>query len=75
MVIEDLTSHYPIAKLVKLTCAKSVIAGLEYVYDRFGNLVQQESGNRFLSNSMEMENFTKNRNIEQVKTPTGHPSP
>ena len=26
-------------------------------------------------NSKEMENFTKNRNIEQIKTPPGHPSP
>ena len=38
----------------------------------FQNLNREKSDNEPPFNSKEMENFTKNRNIEQVKTPPGH---
>ena len=45
---------------------------LEDVYDTFGNPIRQKSDNGPPFNSKEMEKFTKNRNIEQVKTPAGY---
>ena len=63
LVIQDLASCYPVAKLVKSTNAKSVIPVLEDVYDTFGNPIQQKSDNRSLFNSKEMEKSTKNRNM------------
>ena len=63
LVIQDLASCYPVAKLVKSTNAKSVIPVLEDVYDTFGNPIQQKSDNRSLFNSKEMEKLTKNRNM------------
>ena len=45
VVIQDLTSHYPIAKLVQSINAKSTISVLEDVYDTFGNLIRQKSDN------------------------------
>ena len=73
--IQDLASHYPVAKFVKSTSARSVIPVLEEAYDKFGNPVRQKSVNGPPFNSNEMKTFTDNRNIEQVKTPPGYPSP
>ena len=74
VVIQDLASRYPVAKFVKSRSVKSVIPVLE-AYDTFGNPVRQRSDNGPPFNSREMKTFTDNRNIEQVKTPPGHPSP
>ena len=73
--IQDVASHYPVAKFVKSTSARSVIPVLEEAYDKFGNPVRQKSVNGPPFNSNKMKAFTDNRNIEQVKTPPGHPSP
>ena len=75
IVIQDLASRYPVAKLVKSTSAKFVIPVLEEIYDTFGNPTRQKSDNGPPFNSKEMKAFTDNRNIEQIKTPPGHPSP
>ena len=75
MVIPDLTSRYPTAKLVESTRAKSVIPVYKDVYDTFGNPIRQKSDNGPSFNSKEMENFTKVRNIEQVEIPPGDSFP
>ena len=67
-----LASRYPVAKLVKSTNAKSVIPVLRGTYDLFGNSLRQKKDNGPPFNSDKMEKFSKNRNIEQVKTPPGH---
>ena len=72
MVIEDLASCYPIVKLVKSTSAKLLILVLEDVYDTSGNPIRQKCDNGPPLNSKKMENFAKNRNNEQFKTPPGH---
>ena len=71
VVIQDLASRYPSAKLIESTNAKSDIN----VLDTFGNPIREKSDNGPSFNFKEMENLTKNRNIEQFKTPPGHPSP
>ena len=75
VVIPDLTSRYPIAKLVESTSAKSVIPVYKDVYDTFGNPIRQKSDNGPSFNSKEMENFTKVRNTEQVEIPPGDSFP
>ena len=59
VVIQDLASRYPIAKLVESNNAKSIISVLEDVYDSFGNLIRKERDNGSPFNSQEMDNFTK----------------
>ena len=71
VVIQDLASRYPRAKLIESTNVKSDIN----VLDTFGNPIGEKSDNGPSLNFKEMENLTKNRNIEQFKTPPGHPSP
>ena len=68
------TSHpvTPIVKLVKSTSAKLLILVLEDVYDTSGNPIRQKCDNGPPLNSKKMENFAKNRNNEQFKTPPGH---
>ena len=73
-LFQDLALRYPIAKLFKSTSAKSVIPVLEDVYDTFRNPIRLKSDNGTPFNSKEMKNFTKDRNIEQVKTPSGRSS-
>ena len=74
LVVQDLASRYPVAKIVKSTNAKSVIPVLRDAYDLFGNPLRQKSDNGPPFNCSEMAEFGKNRNIEQVKTPPGHPA-
>ena len=74
LVVQDLASHYPVAKIVKSTNAKSVIPVLRDTYDLFGNPLRQKSDNGPPFDSKEMAKFAPNRNIEQVKTPPGHPA-
>ena len=70
----DLASCYPVAKIVRSTNAKPVIPVLRDAYDLFGNPLSQKSDNGPPFNSSEMAKFSKNRNIEQVKTPPGYPA-
>ena len=63
------------AKIVKSANAKSVISVLRDTNDLFGNPLRQKSDNGPPFNSNKMIKFgKKNRNIEQVKTPPGHPA-
>ena len=73
IVIQDLTSRYPIVKVVRSANAKSVIPVLENAYNTFGNPQCQKSDNGFPFNSKEMSNFTSKHDIEQVKIPPDHP--
>ena len=74
VVIQDLASRFPIAKVVKSTNAKNVIPVLADTYNVFGNPKVQKSDNGPPFNSKEMEAFAQGRNIEQVKIPPGHPA-
>ena len=74
VVVQDLASRYPIAKIVKSTNAKSVIPVLAETYNNFGFPCTQKSDNGPPFNSHDMEEFTRRRNIEQVKIAPGHPA-
>ena len=74
LVVQDLASCYPVAKIVRSTNAKPVIPVLRDAYDLFSNPLSQKSDNGPPFNSSEMAKFSKNRNIEQVKTPPGYPA-
>ena len=74
IVIQDLASRYPVAKVIRSTKAKSVIPVLQDTYNTFGNPKRQKSDKGPPFNSKEMVDFTSKRNIEQVKIPPGHPS-
>ena len=73
-VIQGLASPYPVVKIVKSTNAKSVIHVPRHTYYLFGNPLRQKSDNGPPFNSNEMAKFAKNRNIDQVQTPPGHPA-
>ena len=74
LVVQDLASHYPVSKIVKSTNAKSVIPVLREAYNLFGNPLRQKNDTGPPFNFSKMAKFAKNRNIEQVKTPPGHPA-
>ena len=74
LVVQDLASRYPVAKIVKFTNAESVIPVLRDTYDLFDNPLRQKSDNGPPFNSNEVEKFAKNKNIEQVKTPPEQPA-
>ena len=74
VVIQDLASRYPIAKVVRSINAKSVIPVLEDTFNTFSNPQCQKSDNSPLFNSKEMLNFISKRDIKQVKIPPDHPS-
>ena len=75
VVIQDVASRYPVAKIVRTTSAKAVIPVLQETYNLFGNPQTQKTDNGTPFQSQEMAEFCKKRNIEQVKTPPGHPGP
>ena len=74
VVVQDLASRFPVAKIVKSTAAKSVIPVLEDTYNTFGNPVVQKSDNGPPFSSKEMDAFTQQRDISQVKIAPGHPA-
>lgn len=74
VVIQDLASRFPIAKIVKSTSAKNVLPVISDAYNMFGNPQVQKSDNGPPFNSKDMEEFTRRRNIEQVKIAPGHPA-
>ena len=75
VVVQDLSSRYPAAKIVSNTSAKAVLPVLKDTYDTFGNPQIQKSDNGPPFNSKQMADFTTTRGIEQVKTAPGHPGP
>jgi hypothetical protein len=74
VVVQDLASRFPVAKIVRSTNAKSVIPVLAETYNNFGSPCTQKSDNGPPFNSHAMDDFTKKRDIEQVKIAPGHPS-
>ena len=74
VVVQDMTSRYPAAKLVTSTKAEKVIPAIQDIYNEYGNPVQQLSDNGPPFYSHAMENVAKLRNIELQKIPPLHPS-
>ena len=74
VVVQDLGSRFPAAKLVTSTKPKKVISALKEIYNTYGNPEMQISDNGSPFNSKAMETFTQNKNIEMKKIPPLHPS-
>ena len=74
VVVQDLASRFPAAKLVRSTKASSVIPAMTDIYNNFGNPETQLSDNGAPFNSQAMNNFCKSRNIDMEKIPPLHPS-
>ena len=74
VIVQDLASRYPAAKIVSSMKASKVIPALADIYDAYGNLGTQLSDNRPPFNSAAMKQFTENRAIEQKNIPPLHPS-
>ena len=72
VVVHDLTSRFPAAKVVSSSKASKFIPALEQIYDAYGNLGKQLSDNGPPFNSKEMGTFAKERNITLEKTPPMH---
>ena len=74
VVVQDIASRYPEAKLVTSTAAKKVVPVLESIYDTYGNPIEQLSDNGPPFNSAAMTAFAGKRGIKLEKTPPYHPS-
>ena len=74
VVVQDLASRFPVAKLVSSTSADKVIPALSEIYDAYGNPEKQLSDNGPPFNSTAMQKFAKERNIKLEKIPPLHPS-
>ena len=74
VVVTDLSSRYPAAKLVKSTKADQVIPALSDIYDTYGDPKCQISDNGPPFDSKRMEQFATSRAIELRKIPPHHPS-
>ena len=74
VVVQDLASKYPAAKLVKNTSAEKVLPILSELYDTYGNPTKQISDNGSPFNSASMQTFADSRGINLQKIPPLHPS-
>lgn len=74
VVVQDLASKYPAAKLVKSTSADKVIPVLSDIYNNYGNPQTQISDNGSPFNSSAMNSFADQRGINLQKIPPLHPS-
>ena len=74
VVVQDMASRYPAAKLVPSTAAKQVLPALASIYDSYGNPSIQLSDNGPPFNSAAMKQFAEKRNIQLQNTPPYHPS-
>ena len=74
VVVQDLSSKYPAAKLVSSTSAERVLPVIADIYDTFGNPRKQISDNGPPFNSKAMSNFAERRNIHLQKIPPVHPT-
>ena len=74
MVVQDMSSRFPAAKLVSSTSANKVLPALAEIYDAYGNPDTQLSDNGPPFNSASMEKFAEERNIKLEKIPPLHPS-
>ena len=74
IVIQDLSSRFPVAKMVRSTSAPHVLPALADTYDLLGNPENQLSDNGPPFSSRAMEAFAEKRSINLCKTPPLHPS-
>ena len=74
VVVQDLASKFPAAKLVSSTSAEKVLPALTDIYNNYGNPHTQISDNGPPFNSKSMETFANRRNINLQKIPPLHPS-
>ena len=74
IVVQDLASRFPAAKLVSSTSSSKVLPALGNIYDAYGNPRKQISDNGPPFNSKEMTEFTTKRGIERQHIPPLHPS-
>ena len=74
VVVQDIASRFPTAKLVSSTAAKKVIPALSSIYDAYGNPGTQLSDNGPPFNSAAMKTFAEDRGIHLEKIPPLHPS-
>jgi len=74
VVVHDLASRYPAAKLVASTKADKVLPILSEIYDDLGNPVTQISDNGPPFNSKKMAQFAAERDINLRFTPPYHPN-
>ena len=74
VVVQDLASRYPAAKLVSSTKADKVLPVLADIYDTFGNPEVQISDNGPPFNSAKMRSFAEARDIQLRHTPPLHPN-
>jgi hypothetical protein len=74
VVVHDLASRFPAAKLVSSTKADKVIPALSEIYDTYGNPEVQLSDNGPPFNSRRMSEFCTDRAIQVRHTPPLHPN-
>jgi hypothetical protein len=74
VVVQDLSSKFPAAKLVSSTSAERVLPALADIYNNFGNPQKQISDNGAPFNSRAMSEFAEKRDINLQKIPPLHPS-
>ena len=74
IVVQDIASRYPAAKLVSSTRAEKVLSALSEIYNTYGNPTTQISDNGPPFNGVKMEEFAKNRGIQLRKIPPYHPN-
>ena len=74
VVVQDMASRFPAAKLVKSTKAANVIPAMADIYNNYSNPEMQLSDNGPPFNSGAMERFCQSRNIQMQKIPPLHPS-
>ena len=74
VVVHDLASHFPVAKLVSSTKADKVIPILGNIYDTFGNPATQISDNGPPFNGTKLQNFCRERDIALQYIPPRHPN-
>lgn len=74
IVVQDLSSRYPAAKLVSSTKAEKVIPALKDIYNNYGRPEIQISDNGPPFNSKAMTEFANENQIHLRKIPPLHPS-
>ncbi|CAB3982296.1 hypothetical protein LOTGIDRAFT_156980 [Paramuricea clavata] len=73
VVVQDLASRFPAAKLVASTKASHVLPAMAVIYNSYGNPEHQLSDNGPPFNSEAMEAFAEKRDIHLKKIPPLHP--
>ena len=74
VVVQDIKSRYPVAKLVSSTSAEKVVPTLADIYQTYGNPSKQISDNGPPFNSTQMKKFAESKDIELQTTAPYHPN-